>query len=147
MTESEIIEKRIQTFLKAFQEDPSCEDLDITLRRHLRTLILECKAQEELAKNGVYSQRNALAILAAFYAGNKGGWGEDPDHHDWDRSWKTVVFIELPNGEQISYHMGPLERDFAERILPMYRKSWDGTRLGEFPADLLHRLLKAPQTL
>lgn len=95
---------------------------------------LEKTASElEARVNRAYSERNALAIgfakmakLAGFDAGH--GLDDCPEK-GWDPEWLHVVYVDLPDGRQVSWHMGP---DMVERAsaLGEYGKPWDGTMHG-----------------
>ncbi|KGP00334.1 hypothetical protein JT27_18590 [Alcaligenes faecalis] len=80
----------------------------------------------------VYSERNELAVAlahTALAAGWRAGRGVDPKGTD---GWGTVVYVDLPNGTQVSWHMAPADANLAKR-LPPYDKEWDGTFLGRTP--------------
>ncbi len=83
--------------------------------------------------NAVYSERNNLAIgLAkmALLAGLKAGRGFDDDpKKDWAPEWRHIVYVDLPNGSQVSWHMSPKELPLLDS-LPAYEGGWDGTFLG-----------------
>lgn len=77
----------------------------------------------------VYAQRNELAIAfakAALAAGWKAGRGTDPMA---DPEWANVVYVDLPDGRQVSWHISP---DCAPLLdgLPQYTGEWDGTFVG-----------------
>ena len=80
----------------------------------------------------VYTQRNALAIAfakAALAAGWRAGRGKDEPCPAWDDSWRHVVYVDLPDGRQVSWHMSPDCVPMA-LTLPMYPGEWDGTYVG-----------------
>lgn len=80
--------------------------------------------------NDIYTQRNNCAIAfakAAVAAGWKAGRGIDPKQ--FDESWAHVVYIDLPNGKQVSYHIAPEQVPLMDG-LPQYDGEWDGTFLG-----------------
>jgi len=87
----------------------------------------------EARLNNAYSQRNALAIAfakAALAAGWKAGRGYDNNpEKGWDPEWLHVVYVDLPNGQQVSWHMGPDDVKFLDQ-LPQYDGEWDGTAIG-----------------
>lgn len=79
--------------------------------------------------NSVYSERNELAVAfahAALAAGWRAGRDQDPKATD---GWGTVVYVDLPNGTQVSWHMAPADAKLADN-LPPYGKLWDNTYLG-----------------
>ena len=60
----------------------------------------------------------------------------DESKDDWDIEWCTVVAISMPNGPQVSWHMGPETGLLAQKYLPNVKISWDGTYLSRSPAVL-----------
>ena len=77
----------------------------------------------------VYAQRNELTIAfakAALAAGWKAGKSIDPMA---DPEWANVVYVDLPDGRQVSWHMSP---DCVPLLdgLPQYAGTWDGTFIG-----------------
>lgn len=84
--------------------------------------------QERLTRS--YSERNALAIAfarAAIAAGWPAGRGFDADaDKDWNDDWRHVIYVDIPNGTQVSWHVSPKEVPLLEG-LPEYNGKWDGT--------------------
>lgn len=83
----------------------------------------------------IYSQRNALAIgfaKAAILAGWNAGVGIDRDceKKGWDKEWEVVLYVDLPNGTQLSWHIAPSEQHLLDG-LPKYNGEWDGTYVGK----------------
>jgi hypothetical protein len=79
--------------------------------------------------DAVYAQRNELAIAfvkAALAAGWKAGRGTDPQA---DHEWSNVVYVDLPDGRQVSWHIAPREAHLLEG-LPYYKGEWDRTFVG-----------------
>lgn len=79
--------------------------------------------------DNVYAQRNELAIAfakAALAAGWKAGRGIDSEASP---EWANVVYVDLPDGRQVSWHMSP---DCVPLLdgLPQYAGTWDGTFVG-----------------
>lgn len=99
-------------------------------------LSAEHQLSDECAKlkdrvNLAYRQRNNAAIAAvkmAILLGWPAGRGVD-DKVENDIEWRHVVYIDLPNGEQVSYHMAPEDLIHLEG-LPTYRGKWDGKYTG-----------------
>ncbi|MCP1118890.1 hypothetical protein [Robbsia andropogonis] len=92
---------------------------------------LPALAQSEEKLNRTYSERNELAIAfvkAAIAAGWNAGKGKD-NNEDYDDQWRNVVYVDLPDGRQVSWHIAPSELNLLEG-LPDYNRSWDGTMLG-----------------
>ncbi|MCP1118886.1 Lar family restriction alleviation protein [Robbsia andropogonis] len=88
-------------------------------------------AQNEEKLNRTYSERNELAIAftkAAIASGWNAGKGKDRNE-DLADEWRNVVYVDLPNGLQVSWHIAPSELALLEG-LPEYNRSWDGTMLG-----------------
>jgi hypothetical protein len=88
-------------------------------------------ANESISKIGqLYAERNALAVAfckAALAAGWKAGRGIDQDPcKDWEPAWRHVVYVDLPNGVQVSWHMHPDQVHLLEGF-PEYDKAWDET--------------------
>jgi hypothetical protein len=85
--------------------------------------------------NVVYSERNQLAIALvkmAIELGLKAGRGIDNDHLDWEEKWRHVIYIQFPNGLQVSWHMSPNEINLLD-MLPEFDGKWDGTFIGREP--------------
>lgn len=96
----------------------------------LMGLVEQCSALEERV-NLAYRQRNNAAIAMvkmALQLGWPAGRGID-SKMDNDMDWRHVVYIDLPNGEQVSYHMAPEDVIHLEG-LPIYRGKWDGKYTG-----------------
>lgn len=99
-------------------------------------------AQHEDRLNGVYYERNQLAIALARltlmhsdYAGTpesvddpKAGYGFD------EKTGRAVVYVTLPMGHQVSWHMDDKTTERFRRMgtkpLPRFQGEWDGTFLG-----------------
>lgn len=83
-----------------------------------------------------YAERNALAVAfakTALAAGWKAGRGFDDDQaKDWAPEWRHVLYVDLPTGEQVSWHMSPAEVHLLDG-LPEYTGEWDGTFLARDP--------------
>lgn len=99
-------------------------------------LSAEHQLSDECAKlkdrvNLAYRQRNNAAIALvkmAILLGWPAGRGVDNKVEN-DIEWRHVVYIDLPNGEQVSYHMAPEDVIHLEG-LPAYRGKWDGKYTG-----------------
>ncbi|UZZ64553.1 hypothetical protein [Curvibacter phage PCA1] len=85
---------------------------------------------------GLYTQRNELAVAfakAALAAGWLAGRGFDDDKtKDWGDEWRHVVYVALPDGQQVSWHIAPTELHLLDG-LPQFTRGWDGTYLGRTP--------------
>lgn len=94
-------------------------------------------------QNQLYNERNTLAIglaRAMLALGYKAGWGMDAEKigMGWDEDWATVLYIDLPDGAQLSYHMNSDTAE-AARTLPKYDGNWNGEFTGrEVPSWLIH---------
>lgn len=78
-----------------------------------------------------YSQRNNAAVALvrmALLLGWPAGRGLD-DKTDSAPEWRHVVYLDLPNGEQVSYHMAPADVPLLDG-LPEYAGKWDGEFTG-----------------
>lgn len=87
-----------------------------------------------------YTQRNVLAIAfvkMALKLGWTAGRGIDGKTES-DMEWRHVVYVDLPCGEQVSFHMAPSEVELLDG-LPCYRGEWNGTFVGTSPS--WHHLL------
>lgn len=99
-------------------------------------LSAEHQLSDECAKlkdrvNLAYRQRNNAVIALvkmALMLGWPSGRGVD-SKTDNDMEWRHVVYIDLPNGEQVSYHMAPEDVIHLEGV-PAYRGKWDGKHTG-----------------
>lgn len=80
--------------------------------------------------DNVYSQRNELAVaLAKLTIATGGSAGRGLDGASEDREWAHVVYIDLPDGTQVSWHMAPDDVHLLDG-LPTYPGAWDGTFIG-----------------
>lgn len=103
------------------------EDGDAEASAHI-----EAEQKKEARADIAYADRNRLAIAfakAAVCAGWEAGYAMDADKPHWDEEWRHVVYVSLPTGEQVSWHMSPTEAPLA-RELPHYAKPWNGEFLG-----------------
>lgn len=108
--------------------------------RHTAAYRWNIRAPQPLANterlDRAYSERNALVIAfakAAVALGWKAGRGFDSDPSKaWDDDWRHVVYVELPDGRQASWHMSPAEVPLLDG-LPTYEGGWDGTFLARDP--------------
>lgn len=84
--------------------------------------------------DNVYTQRNMLAIAFAKMAlqlGMTAGTSKDVTR----RTNKTVIYVDLPNGKQVSWHISDAdEASVLAAGLPEYTGGWDGTFHGRDPA-------------
>lgn len=82
--------------------------------------------------DAVYVQRNELAVAfvkAALAAGWNAGRGTDPQA---DHEWSNVVYVDLPDGRQVSWHIAPHQAHLLDG-LPFYKGEWDRTFVGRSP--------------
>lgn len=87
--------------------------------------------EEQSKLDYAYQQRNRLAVgLArmALLAGLPAGRGIDGKEEN-EMEWRHVVYVDLPNGEQLSWHMAPHDVYLLDG-LPCYRGKWDGKFTG-----------------
>ena len=109
-----------------------CYKAQLNLKNVAKAQVLE-EAQEK--QDSIYKERNNLAIAFAKMAlacGFDAGIGRDEDDKKgWDKEWLNVVYVELPSGEQVSWHMRDIDAKVAKEILPKYTKRWDGTSIGQ----------------
>ena len=85
------------------------------------------------ALDKVYTQRNELAVAfakAALAAGWPAGRGFDPV--EATDGWGHVVYVDLPDGSQVSWHIAPSEVHLLGG-LPEYPGRWDGKFTGHTP--------------
>lgn len=102
-------------------------------------------ARYAMREAGVYGQRNRLAIAFALMAlgmGWNAGRGLDSDETK-DANWRHVVYIDLPGGKQVSWHIAPTEVPLLD-MLPEYDGQWDGTFLGTTENWLQHLVAADP---
>lgn len=77
--------------------------------------------------NDAYAQRNALAVAfvkMALRMGWSAGRGIDGREEN-DMDWRHVVYVDLPNGSQVSWHMAPDQVKLLDG-LPEYGGVWNG---------------------
>lgn len=92
--------------------------------------------------NRAYEQRGNLAVAFAKLASVQGwpvGRGID-SRTDKDMEWRHVLYVDLPGGEQVSYHFAPGDLHLLDG-LPTYRGEWDGKWTG---TTEWHELIYAP---
>lgn len=93
-------------------------------------LLNDLKAAEA-ARDRAYEQRNTLAVglvKMALLLGWPAGRGVD-GRTDQPLEWRQVVYVQLPNGEQVSWHIAPAEQDLL-LDLPEFTGAWDGKFTG-----------------
>lgn len=84
------------------------------------------------AKEQAYQERNAcVAGLARAVMRLRGGraWlaRHDASDKSWDKDWMTIVYIQLPNGGQLSWHIHDSEvSGFAFLFGEKPAAAWDG---------------------
>lgn len=98
------------------------------------------KAQDRL--NRAYSERAALSGAFAKTALQL-GWkvGRGIDTKEPDAAWRHVLYVELPDGRQVSWHFAPSDFHLLEG-LPTYEGEWDGNFTGRDPSWCLNLLQK-----
>lgn len=99
------------------------------------------KANAELQQrlDSTCTQRNTAVIAFADLAiklGWKAGWGRD-DTDGYDEEWRTVVYVDMPNGKQLSWHMSPDVVSWAKQVLPPFDGQWDRTFWGRTAPEWL----------
>ena len=75
----------------------------------------------------VYRERAALAVAFARLAlscGWRSGVKQPADVGQW-----RVLYVDLPNGKQVSWHIAPSDEDLLAN-LPTYTGQWDGKFTG-----------------
>lgn len=96
----------------------------------MKDRIAELEHELDGAKEQVrraYGQRANLAVAFSKLASAQGwlvGRGIDSKEHN-DMEWRHVLYIALPNGEQVSYHFAPDDLHMLNG-LPTFRGEWDG---------------------
>jgi hypothetical protein len=107
------------------------------------TLELESRIEAlERSVRRAYEQRANLAVAFAKLAAQSGwaaGRGLDSKVEN-DMEWRHVLYVDLPNGEQVSYHFAPGDVHLLDG-LPTYRGEWDGKYTG---TTEWHEMLYAP---
>jgi hypothetical protein len=98
----------------------------VTYNDHARAV---CELEHRA--NRAYTQRNNAAVALvrmALLLGWPAGRGLDSKTES-NLTWRHVVYIDLPGGEQVSYHMAPDDVPLLEG-LPEYAGEWDGKFTG-----------------
>lgn len=88
-------------------------------------------ARAMAGQDRAYTQRNNAAVALvrmALLLGWPAGRGLD-NLTDNAPEWRHVVYLDLPNGEQVSYHMAPADVSLLDG-LPEYPGKWDGKFTG-----------------
>lgn len=86
------------------------------------------QSKEATKLNNIYSERNRLAIAfvrMAVELGWNAGCGMD-EGKEWELEWCHVLYVDLPDGRQVSWHMSPEEIPLLKDI-PKYNGKWDGS--------------------
>jgi hypothetical protein len=116
-----------------------CPERPGETKEHLRETIRNLEADlpkygkriEDLTKqkDGAYAERNQCVALIARMALKLGwlaGTGRHPDlDTDWEDDWRTILFVNIPDAGQVSWHFHDTERHLLAR-LPEYPTGWDG---------------------
>lgn len=78
-----------------------------------------------------YSQRANLAVaFAKMAAAQVWPYGRGIDSKtENDMEWRHVLYVDLPGGEQVSYHFAPEDVHLLDGV-PTYRGEWDGKFTG-----------------
>lgn len=89
----------------------------------------------EKRKDEAYSERNqCVALLSKLLP----AWLEQhPEGEDWEPAWATIVFMMLPNGSQISWHLHESELHMFTHLEHRTGHSWDGHSTPEKYARML----------
>lgn len=85
----------------------------------------------EDSMNRAYAQRNTMAVALvkmALLLGWPAGRGID-GREGHPVEWRHVVYVQLPGGEQVSYHIAPSEQHLLAD-LPEFAGEWDGNYTG-----------------
>lgn len=85
----------------------------------------------ETARGRAYEQRNTLAVglvKMALLLGWPAGRGVD-GRTEQPLEWRQVVYVQLPNGEQVSWHIAPADQHLLID-LPEFTGAWDGKFTG-----------------
>lgn len=93
----------------------------------------DAQDRTEVERDGVYTERTRLVALIAGMCRSMGfacGLGQhDPEDKAWDPEWRTIVFVNIPDGLgqtfQASWHIADRDRGLVEH-LPAYEGTWDG---------------------
>lgn len=78
-----------------------------------------------------YRERNELAAWVARFSGIHAWKGIDPNEPDW-----PVLYLELPNQGQVSYHYSPRDAHLIENVRIGTFERWDGHTAEERSARL-----------
>jgi hypothetical protein len=115
------------------EETDTAQDFAELRRKVFDTLARKQEAERE--RDNAYVERTHLiALVAAFchQAGLPVGLGQhDPNDKAWDPAWRTIVYVEIPDGLglggsfQASWHISDRDRELVA-YLPAYPKTWDG---------------------
>lgn len=119
-------------------ESPRPMTITAALERARKAEEAAAKLAEEVAelratKDGAYTERNHLvALLARLFPS-----GIRPTNIEgWDPEWQGCVYIDMPDGKQISYHYHDNQAHLF-KDLPPYTKEYDGHQ-----KDDVHELLQ-----
>lgn len=82
-----------------------------------------------MSMDDLYTSRANLAVAFA-KAAIAAGWNAGRGLHqgECEVGWENVVYVDLPDGRQVSWHISPQD-SFLLAGLPQYNKPWDGSNL------------------
>lgn len=66
-------------------------------------------------KDEAYSERNKLVALLSKFLPSYIGRHEESDK-DWEEDWMNIIYIYLPNGIQMSWHIHDDELEYFEHL-------------------------------
>lgn len=111
-----IIDRLLRTWMKGESSETS---------ENLNEVIADLRKRKDQA----YSERNiCVALLAKFsyeLGLNVGTALHDIQDKDWDKDWRTIIYIDLPKVGQVSWHLHDSQVQLVQE-LPPYNKTWDG---------------------
>lgn len=83
--------------------------------------------------DSVYAERNLVVALALKFAHIQGldTWIGEDKRCDIGSQWKNVVFVKLPNGKQLSWHIHDSEVSQFKFLKRDLEHEWDGHTTGE----------------
>lgn len=100
-------------------------------------------------KDSAYKERDmvlALAVDALAGHGLLAVLGRHPDSDPaWENDWRNIVYIELPNGEQLSWHIHDSELHWFSRLEKRPDYVWDGHTTEEKYERLLRFVAGYPE--
>lgn len=105
----------------------SKEDLRIRIRELEATNLEQARKilSYKARKDGAYTERNrVVALLSKLLVSSLGR--HSLDDKEWDIEWRNIVYVALPNGKQLSWHIHDSHLPLFPHLQFNTSVQWDG---------------------